>query len=695
MKLTRLDNSSGTKCYLVKFRKTTFLLDCGLSTKSILDFCPRRLPAAKECFAYAEDVGTKMTSEAAHNQPVYEVCALSEVDLESVDAILISDFTEMLALPYITELSHFRGNIYATEPTVALARQACEELLAADQALRLETLSTISKRKRRRQSNPQDAPQVASPSTSRAIFSRDEMLASLSKVSGVHYSQDVSIAGGLLKATAFAGGLHLGSASWVIEGGGRKLVYMGSASLVDAKCCSLDRNPLRFADALLLSSVALPPPPNQDRGTLSDVQEALVRKPSLSLLSQPPTPASQDRHSAFKAIPNAVTDVVRDGGNVLLPVGSGDLVHELIDEIASALKAARLEAKPLYFVSPAAQRSIAHASINMEWMTPAQRDKVYDKASAPYDSTALAAEGRLRLLSDLQQLPAGALTDGGCVIFTAALSVRAGPTAQVLRAWGADPSSLLVVTEPLLADDCALLEATNHLCGSFRMQLLKCVVDRRPTPFEIMPLLRYLKPRTLAVPSELWEALLAVPAAARASLGTEDTVAIPPRERVSVSLPARAVPVAASSALALQVQLTELPGTSEGHRGEGSLRVSRVSANLSVRDGSFALTAPDPGATAHFPKASRLIWGQLTLDGYARALKEQNFDAVTICAVRGEQLPLAIRESTEEDGALVSVTWGHHLGKVWMTANATHIVSNQPVLRFMLQEALFTQLHVL
>ena len=44
------------------------------------------------------------------------------VDLSQIDAILISSSSCMLALPYITEYTGFKGVIYATEPTLQIAR---------------------------------------------------------------------------------------------------------------------------------------------------------------------------------------------------------------------------------------------------------------------------------------------------------------------------------------------------------------------------------------------------------------------------------------------------------------------------------------------------------------------------------------------------------------------------------------------
>lgn len=44
------------------------------------------------------------------------------VDLSQVDAILLSNSSCMLALPYITEYTGFKGSIYCTDPTLQIGR---------------------------------------------------------------------------------------------------------------------------------------------------------------------------------------------------------------------------------------------------------------------------------------------------------------------------------------------------------------------------------------------------------------------------------------------------------------------------------------------------------------------------------------------------------------------------------------------
>ena len=46
----------------------------------------------------------------------------SIIDWNSIDFIFITNCNHMLASPYVTEYTDFKGKIYATEPTVLFGR---------------------------------------------------------------------------------------------------------------------------------------------------------------------------------------------------------------------------------------------------------------------------------------------------------------------------------------------------------------------------------------------------------------------------------------------------------------------------------------------------------------------------------------------------------------------------------------------
>lgn len=51
------------------------------------------------------------------------------LDLSDIDVLLISNFYNMAALPFLTEYTNFNGAVYATEPTMQIGRSFLMELL--------------------------------------------------------------------------------------------------------------------------------------------------------------------------------------------------------------------------------------------------------------------------------------------------------------------------------------------------------------------------------------------------------------------------------------------------------------------------------------------------------------------------------------------------------------------------------------
>lgn len=59
----------------------------------------------------------------------FQIPNLHHFDLEDIDVILISNYMNMLALPYVTERTSFKGKVYATEPTKQIGRYKVDQTL--------------------------------------------------------------------------------------------------------------------------------------------------------------------------------------------------------------------------------------------------------------------------------------------------------------------------------------------------------------------------------------------------------------------------------------------------------------------------------------------------------------------------------------------------------------------------------------
>ena len=103
------------------------LLDCGLELASLLTFLPDGLKDSLNSEEFKKSLPSLNFKQIGANTyinsaPKFHLPQLSLIDISSVDAIVITNFYNILALPYITEYTGFKGKIYATEPTIQMGR---------------------------------------------------------------------------------------------------------------------------------------------------------------------------------------------------------------------------------------------------------------------------------------------------------------------------------------------------------------------------------------------------------------------------------------------------------------------------------------------------------------------------------------------------------------------------------------------
>ena len=146
-----------------------FLIDCGLDTSYFLEFPPRDIIGSKaqQHVSVSAEVSSNISDNSDHTsssndaitsnvpsenkvldkkrrkldhlidsagdggsgsgvrrrgQFLVETPEFSSIDWNSIDFIFITNYNHMLALPYVTEYTDFKGKIYATEPTVLFGR---------------------------------------------------------------------------------------------------------------------------------------------------------------------------------------------------------------------------------------------------------------------------------------------------------------------------------------------------------------------------------------------------------------------------------------------------------------------------------------------------------------------------------------------------------------------------------------------
>ncbi|KAI1726400.1 integrator complex subunit 9 [Ditylenchus destructor] len=136
MDLTPLSWMPNRPSLLLRFAdRITILLDCAFDIGSISAFIPYSIvksakpvwmkddrPLDKKFVSVAQNlkmIGDRLFVDSV---PEFQVVSLGNVDPSLIDVILVSNWMSLMALPFITEKSNFRGTIYATEPTVQFGR---------------------------------------------------------------------------------------------------------------------------------------------------------------------------------------------------------------------------------------------------------------------------------------------------------------------------------------------------------------------------------------------------------------------------------------------------------------------------------------------------------------------------------------------------------------------------------------------
>ncbi|XP_034833987.1 integrator complex subunit 9 [Maniola hyperantus] len=543
MKLYCLSSDASKPCFVLSFKELLIMLDCGLSAHSLLSFLP--LPPVPS---------TRLASLPAYTPPhvndpllegelkeccgrvfvdsVPEFCPPLDkvVDFAQLDAILISNYTCMLALPFVTEDTGFKGQVYATEPTLQIGRFYLEELAAwlaggGRGARRWKELLHVL---------PPPLAHAARPRAWRRLFSRAALERSLSRVRVVGYDERVDVYGAL-QATPVSSGFCLGSANWVLRSAHEKVAYVSGSSTLTTHPRPINQAALRGADLLLLAALTQTPAHNPDH-MLGDL-----------------------------CVHAAVT--LRAGGCVLCPVYPSGVLYDLLECLSAHLEGAGLAHVPLLVLSPVADASLAYSNILAEWVSAGKQARVA-LPEEPFPHAALARAGRLR---HARTLADDALADfrAPAVVFAGHPSLRCGAAVHLLELWAPNPQHAVIFTEP----DFPYAEALAPF-QPLAMKAFHCPIDTSLNFSQAAKLVRELRPRELALPEQY----------APARLGADVPTLV--LRRGAARAPAvrrRAARATLCGELAARAAPREL---------RAGLRAAPLCAALRVRDARLELGAP-------------------------------------------------------------------------------------------------------
>ncbi|CAB4068088.1 INTS9 [Lepeophtheirus salmonis] len=210
MKLYRLSNVANKPCYVLNFKGVRIMLDCGLDLSTALHYLPIPLVHSQKlsnlgnyvpgienmnfCEGELKDCNGKIFVDSSP-----EFCTphlWTFFDFADIDVILISNYTCMLALPYVTEESGFKGIVYMTEPTLHIGRLFMEETIEYMERTALSSRhSSSGSWKDILHALPPPLCDVSNPRSWKRIYNRKQMESSLSKVQLMGYSEKKDVFG--------------------------------------------------------------------------------------------------------------------------------------------------------------------------------------------------------------------------------------------------------------------------------------------------------------------------------------------------------------------------------------------------------------------------------------------------------------------------------------------------------------------
>ncbi|CAJ0960994.1 unnamed protein product, partial [Mesorhabditis belari] len=471
--LTNLSWVPYRPCWLLRWPNVTIMMDCAIDYSSMSHFLPQcygENTRLKQLNDYFDDVKCFKSMTVNDREfvfidstPEVHTVPMNTVQMDCVDAILISNPQSLVALPFYCENTNFKGEIYATSPTIQFGRLLSEELIEYFERLANEpSTENWKKLNLKKVLPPPISRRQVAPLEWRRFYSLQDLEAALKRITVIAFQEKVTVLG-VVNVTAYGNGFAIGSCNWLINNELEKVGYMSATSSRTSHTRPVDWVGLRGADRLVLTSLA----------TAYDPPEKLLT----SLLT-------------------TVIETLRAGGNVLMPIFPTGIIFDFIDLISTHIDNHGISHDvPIYFISPVAKKTLAFSNINSEWLIETKQENVW-KAEEPFYHAALLKNGRLKVYDSLY----GSFSQeyrSPCVCFAGHPSLRIGDAAHLLEMWGKSKKNAVILTEP----DFLPAEVWPPF-SDLAIRVLNFPIDTRIDLVQLnQTILSDLKPKSLCIPS--------------------------------------------------------------------------------------------------------------------------------------------------------------------------------------------------
>lgn len=626
MRLYCLSDNPNKPCSVLQFKNVKLMLDCGLDLSSLLHYLPiplvpnqkiENLPAyhmrdnAEQGEGELRDANGRVVVDST---PEFVGPQDDMVDLREIDAILISNYTCMLALPYITEHLGFRGVVYATEPTKLFGNLLMEEMI--------EYLDrTPKERKSARWKSiikhlPPPLGEFTDAKFLKSLYTKEMLSACMSRVQLMGYNEKKDIFG-LLTVSPVSSGFCLGSSNWIIQSGFEKIVYLSGSSTLTTHPRTIDQSSIKGADCLIMTS-----------------------------LTQTPTQMPDPMIGDFCRL---ICDTLKNSGNVLVPCYPAGIIYDLFECLSQQMDICGLTTYPMFFISPVANSSLAYSNIMAEWLSQAKHNRVF-LPEEPFVHGGLMRSARLRAFKSLQDESVHTEYRQPCVVFCGHPSLRFGEVVHFVELWGSNPANLIVFTEPSFN----YLEALAPF-QPIQMKAVHCPIDTSLNFTQARKLIKEARPKRLVIPERYTQPPTGAPTRSDLVIDLDlpthkynkmDIIKIPVKRRlenitIHPDLAAKLVPCEVRPGVAVAT----ITGHLNVKDNKYSLKVLEDSAEGKARKRDRSIT-PVP-----FPlskqKPANYLYGKLNVNEFVQKLSAKGItDAKVESSASGSCIIHLLREET-------------------------------------------------
>ncbi|KAG0566253.1 hypothetical protein KC19_7G049700 [Ceratodon purpureus] len=229
----------------------------------------------------------------ADGEPWYKVGGLELVDVGLLDAVIVSNPSGMLGLPFLTRHPDFCGKIYATKATAEIGKIMMEELvvLHADFTQKHGSLRTGQK-------PPWLDPSIlgtmpvhmrssllgrcfSNRGNWQALYSAQDIQNCFVHVHKLRLGEEANI-NGSLRVMPLSSGMGIGASNWILSGARERVGYLAASLATKNHAMPLDKAPLAGCHALIISDVEFSPEAVVTEKAVASREDLVVNAPEIS-----------------------------------------------------------------------------------------------------------------------------------------------------------------------------------------------------------------------------------------------------------------------------------------------------------------------------------------------------------------------------------------------------------------------------